>query len=77
MLASLARRAARPALSTASLRSLHATSAAQAAVVRQPAPAFVCGAVMPDGTFGKVSLSDYKGKYLVLFTYPLDFTFVW
>lgn len=26
--------------------------------------------------FGKVSLSDYKGKWLVLFFYPLDFTFV-
>ncbi len=23
-----------------------------------------------------VKLSDYKGKYLVLFFYPLDFTFV-
>jgi alkyl hydroperoxide reductase subunit AhpC len=23
-----------------------------------------------------VSLSDYKGKYVVLFFYPLDFTFV-
>lgn len=31
---------------------------------------------MPDGTFGSVSLEDYKGKFLVLFTYPLDFTFV-
>ena len=31
---------------------------------------------MPDGTFKEVSLSDYKGKYLVLFFYPLDFTFV-
>lgn len=26
--------------------------------------------------FGKVSLSDYKGKWLILFFYPLDFTFV-
>lgn len=26
--------------------------------------------------FKKISLSDYKGKYVVLFTYPLDFTFV-
>lgn len=33
-------------------------------------------ALMPDGTFGSVSLEDYKGKFLVLFTYPLDFTFV-
>jgi alkyl hydroperoxide reductase subunit AhpC len=26
--------------------------------------------------FGKVSLTDYRGKWLVLFFYPLDFTFV-
>jgi peroxiredoxin (alkyl hydroperoxide reductase subunit C) len=28
------------------------------------------------GTFKKVSLSDYKGKWLVLFFYPRDFTFI-
>ncbi|MDR5659469.1 peroxiredoxin [Serpentinicella sp. ANB-PHB4] len=26
--------------------------------------------------FGKVSLNDYKGKWLVMFFWPLDFTFV-
>jgi peroxiredoxin (alkyl hydroperoxide reductase subunit C) len=26
--------------------------------------------------FGQVSLSDYKGKWLIFFFYPLDFTFV-
>ncbi|MCS6927843.1 MAG: peroxiredoxin, partial [Candidatus Binatia bacterium] len=26
--------------------------------------------------FKEISLSDYKGKYVVLFFYPLDFTFV-
>ncbi len=26
--------------------------------------------------FVDVSLSDYRGKYVVLFFYPLDFTFV-
>lgn len=31
---------------------------------------------MPDGSFKQVSLSDYKGKHVVLFFYPLDFTFV-
>eukprot|EP00008_Paramoeba_atlantica_P005022 CAMPEP_0201480194 /NCGR_PEP_ID=MMETSP0151_2-20130828/4728_1 /ASSEMBLY_ACC=CAM_ASM_000257 /TAXON_ID=200890 /ORGANISM="Paramoeba atlantica, Strain 621/1 / CCAP 1560/9" /LENGTH=182 /DNA_ID=CAMNT_0047861975 /DNA_START=114 /DNA_END=662 /DNA_ORIENTATION=- len=31
---------------------------------------------MPDGTFREVSLQDYMGKYVVLFFYPLDFTFV-
>lgn len=45
-------------------------------LVTQPAPDFKAQAVMPDGTFQEVSLSDYKGKYVVLFFYPLDFTFV-
>jgi alkyl hydroperoxide reductase subunit AhpC len=46
------------------------------AVVRRAAPAFTADAVMPDGSFKKLSLSDYAGKYLVLVFYPLDFTFV-
>ena len=29
-----------------------------------------------NGEIKKVSLSDYKGKWVVLFFYPLDFTFV-
>ncbi|ELK25694.1 Peroxiredoxin-2 [Myotis davidii] len=29
-----------------------------------------------DGAFQEVKLSDYRGKYVVLFFYPLDFTFV-
>jgi peroxiredoxin 1 len=28
------------------------------------------------GEFKEISLDDYKGKYVVLFFYPLDFTFV-
>lgn len=40
-----------------------------------PAPNF-SGMAYDDGEFKKISLSDYKGKYLVLFFYPLDFTFV-
>ncbi|OMJ08981.1 Peroxiredoxin, partial [Smittium culicis] len=39
------------------------------------APQFTAEAVI-DGEFKTVSLSDYKGKYVVLFFYPLDFTFV-
>ena len=31
---------------------------------------------MPNGEFKEVKLSDYRGKYVVLFFYPLDFTFV-
>ena len=46
-----------------------------AAHVQQPAPQFTCEAVV-NGDFKDVSLSDYKGKSLVLFFYPLDFTFV-
>ncbi|AFZ80715.1 thioredoxin peroxidase 1, putative [Theileria equi strain WA] len=42
-----------------------------------PAPLFKCEAVMPDGSFKEISLSDYLGKkYVCLFFYPLDFTFV-
>ncbi|PVV01175.1 hypothetical protein BB560_004418 [Smittium megazygosporum] len=39
------------------------------------APQFTATAVI-DGQFKKISLSDYKGKYVIIFFYPLDFTFV-
>ena len=29
-----------------------------------------------DGNFKNISLDDYKGKWVVLFFYPLDFTFI-
>ena len=45
-------------------------------LVTKPAPDFTAQAVMPDNSFQEISLSDYKGKYVVLFFYPLDFTFV-
>eukprot|EP01027_Heterolobosea_sp_BB2_P020985 GEZU01029989.1.p1 GENE.GEZU01029989.1~~GEZU01029989.1.p1 ORF type:complete len:198 (+),score=85.45 GEZU01029989.1:77-670(+) len=45
------------------------------AFVQRPAPAFTATAVV-NGEFKQVSLSDFKGKYFVLFFYPLDFTFV-
>ncbi|HEC17287.1 MAG TPA: peroxiredoxin [Sedimenticola sp.] len=45
-------------------------------LVTKPAPDFTAQAVMPDNSFKEISLSDYKGKYVVLFFYPLDFTFV-
>ena len=47
-----------------------------ATLVSKPAPDFEAQAVMPDGSFKQIKLSDYKGKYVVLFFYPLDFTFV-
>ena len=46
------------------------------ALVAKPAPNFNAQAVMPDGSFKEIKLSDYKGKYVILFFYPLDFTFV-
>jgi peroxiredoxin (alkyl hydroperoxide reductase subunit C) len=45
-------------------------------LVTQQAPDFSAEAVMPDNTFGQITLSQYRGKYVVLFFYPLDFTFV-
>ncbi|OPJ56820.1 peroxiredoxin [Alkalithermobacter paradoxus] len=41
------------------------------------APDFTMKTVLGDGqTFGEVSLDSFKGKWLVMFFYPLDFTFV-
>ncbi|VDO64663.1 unnamed protein product [Haemonchus placei] len=45
------------------------------AFIGKPAPDFATKAVY-NGDFIDVKLSDYKGKYTVLFFYPLDFTFV-
>lgn len=50
--------------------------APQIAQVGRPAPHFSCEAVVKGGDFKKISLGDYKGKWVVLFFYPLDFTFV-
>jgi len=46
-------------------------------LVGKKAPEFTATAVMADGSINdKFSLADYQGKYIVLFFYPLDFTFV-
>jgi peroxiredoxin (alkyl hydroperoxide reductase subunit C) len=45
-------------------------------LVTKPAPEFKAQAVLKDGSFGELSLSQYRGKYVLLFFYPLDFTFV-
>jgi peroxiredoxin (alkyl hydroperoxide reductase subunit C) len=46
-------------------------------LIGKPAPDFTAPAVMPDNVInGEFSLSSLKGKYVVLFFYPLDFTFV-
>ena len=46
-------------------------SSLAAARVQHPAPNFQGQAVV-DGDFKSIQLSDFKGKYLVLFFYPLD-----
>jgi peroxiredoxin 2/4 len=45
-------------------------------LVTKEAPDFAAQAVMPDDSFAELKLSSYRGKYVVLFFYPLDFTFV-
>ncbi|RMF37022.1 MAG: peroxiredoxin [Planctomycetota bacterium] len=45
-------------------------------LVTKEAPNFKATAVMEDGSFKEISLTDYRGKYVILFFYPLDFTFV-
>lgn len=40
-------------------------------VLAGPAPQFEAQAVV-NGEFKTIKLSDYKGKYVVLFFYPLD-----
>ncbi len=47
-----------------------------ATLVTKPAPDFTAEAVLPDGSFGEITLSALKGKYVLLYFYPLDFTFV-
>jgi peroxiredoxin (alkyl hydroperoxide reductase subunit C) len=44
-------------------------------LVGKKAPDFKADAVV-GGDFKEVRLSDYHGKYVVMFFYPLDFTFV-
>lgn len=46
-----------------------------APMIGKPAPEFKTQAFV-DGEIKEVSLADYKGKWVVLFFYPLDFTFV-
>jgi len=46
-------------------------------MITKEAPDFTATAVMPDNSFkDDFTLSDYRGKYVILFFYPLDFTFV-
>ncbi|HLO27004.1 MAG TPA: peroxiredoxin [Geobacteraceae bacterium] len=56
-------------------RDVERTTRTVGARVGEPAPTFTLDAVV--GTdFKKISLADYRGRWVVLFFYPLDFTFV-
>ncbi len=44
--------------------------------VGRRAPVFTTEAYMPDGSFKTINLNDYRGKWVVLFFYPMDFTFI-
>lgn len=44
--------------------------------IDQSAPRFTAPAVFDGGEVKTIHLDDYKGKWVVLFFYPLDFTFV-
>eukprot|EP00300_Choanocystis_sp_HF-7_P000577 c10472_g1_i1.p1 GENE.c10472_g1_i1~~c10472_g1_i1.p1 ORF type:complete len:211 (+),score=37.13 c10472_g1_i1:33-665(+) len=52
-----------------------ATPCASVLQINKPAPAFKAQAVV-NGAFKDVSNEDFHGRWLVLFFYPLDFTFV-
>jgi peroxiredoxin (alkyl hydroperoxide reductase subunit C) len=46
-------------------------------LVTKAAPDFTADAVMPDCSFAELTLSSYRDKkYVLLYFYPLDFTFV-
>ena len=45
-------------------------------LVTKEAPDFTADAVLANNTMEELTLSSYRGKYVVLFFYPLDFTFV-
>ncbi|KAI9318578.1 thioredoxin-like protein [Dichotomocladium elegans] len=70
--------AARAAPAFASRYQQYVTSAREpckTATIQCPAPQWTADAVV-DGAFKTLSLSDYKGKFLVMVFYPADFTFV-
>jgi len=56
--------------------SAHVTFEYETLEVGKAAPHFKGTAFTPENKFVEVCLDDYKGKYLVLFFYPMDFTYV-
>jgi peroxiredoxin (alkyl hydroperoxide reductase subunit C) len=45
-------------------------------LVQKQAPDFTAKAVMQNGEVKQIKLSEFRDKYVVLFFYPFDFTFV-
>ena len=66
--------AARECLAAAK-KSLSTGETCMATLVGKPAPKFDLEALV-DGQFRTVSSDDFKGKWVLVFFYPLDFTFV-
>ncbi|XP_074142980.1 thioredoxin-dependent peroxide reductase, mitochondrial isoform X1 [Sminthopsis crassicaudata] len=64
-----------PVNATQSKLAFSTSSSTYVPAVTQHAPYFK-GTAVVNGEFKEISLDDFKGKYLVLFFYPLDFTFV-
>lgn len=75
MLRTLCQRAVLSATSRPSALAGRTNLRCLSAFVQRPAPDFK-GTAVVEGRFKNIKLDDYKGKYLVLFFYPLDFTFV-
>lgn len=64
-------------MSTATATATENTKTTTIAKVGQPAPDFILPSTKNMETLAEnISLSDYKGKWLILLFYPLDFTFV-
>ncbi|XP_018578437.1 peroxiredoxin-1 [Anoplophora glabripennis] len=64
-----------PSIAQSNLRKFSISPLLTVPRIQEPAPNFSGTAVIND-SFKTISLSDYKGKYVVLVFYPLDFTFV-
>ena len=45
-------------------------------LVTKEAPDFKAQAVMANGAFEELSLSSYRGKYVLLFFYPITYTHI-
>ena len=43
-------------------------------LVQSFAPEFTGNALLPSREFGTVTINEYRGKWLVFFWYPLNFT---